>query len=53
MIVLHGIDAMGSECCVLQHMFNVELAIRVIKVGKETKTRRIGFLHKKPKSKKK
>jgi hypothetical protein len=48
MIVLHGLDSMGNECCVLTHMTSVQLVVRVIKVDQQTKRRRIGFLHKSP-----
>jgi len=46
MIVLHGLDAMGNECCVLSHLTSVQLVVRVMKVDKQQKRRRIGFMHK-------
>ena len=53
LIVLHGVDSMGNDCCVLQHMFNVELVMRVMKIDTKTKQRRIGFLHKEAAAQKK
>lgn len=44
MIVLHGVDAMGNECCVLSHMLSVQLALRVVKLDTKAKQKRIGFL---------
>jgi hypothetical protein len=46
MIVLHGLDSMGNECCVLTHMTSVQLVVRVMKVDAQAKHRKIGFLHK-------
>ncbi len=51
MIVLHGLDSMGNECCVLTHMTSVQLVVRVMKVDQQTKRRRIGFLRKSPSGK--
>jgi hypothetical protein len=45
MIVLHGLDAMGNECCVLSHMTSIQLVVRVMQVEGEKKRRRIGFMH--------
>ena len=46
LIVLQGVDSMGEECCVLSHMFTVQLVLRVMKVEDKEKKRRIGFMHK-------